>query len=70
MRKAITKVRERMTRKNIVWFAKTNVTSWVIQGSLIAVFSLVGMETMRAMVSAKVAAYVVFGVQCVKQARA
>lgn len=63
------KVKSRCTRKNAWWFAKTNVQSWVLQGLVVGLLTVVGVGAIAAMVSAKVAAYVVFAAQCVKAAR-
>lgn len=63
------KIRERLTWRNAKWFAKVNVQSWVIQGALVGVLTVAGVGTVAALVSAKVAAYVVFAGQCVQAAR-
>lgn len=69
MRKIIGKIRARLTRRNVLWFLKTNVQSWIIQGSIIGALTVCGVGTLAAAVSAKTAAYVVFAAQCVKAAR-
>lgn len=69
MRKVIKKAAAKLTWKNAKWFMVKNGQSWLIQGGLYGVLALVGVGTVSALVSAKVAAYVVFGVQCLNAAR-
>lgn len=60
-------IRDRLTRRNALWFAKTNVQSWVLQGVLAGLLTVAGVGAMAALVSAKAAAYVVFVAQCAQK---
>lgn len=62
-------IKKTVTRKNAVWFAKTNLQSWLLQGAVIGVLTLAGFGTVIAVVSAKAAAYAVFAGQCIKAYR-
>lgn len=63
------RIKAKLTRANAIWVLKTNVQSWVIQGSIAGVLSVVGVGAVSALVSAKAAAYAVFLVQCVSAIR-
>lgn len=69
MRKLIKKAGEKLTRKNAIWFAKVNLQSWVFQGLAVGLLTVAGVSALAAVVSAKVAAWVIFAAQCVKAAR-
>ena len=64
------RIRDRLTRKNVRWFLKCNVQSWVLQGAMVFGMSVCGVGAVAALVVAKGAAYAVFGVQCANVARA
>lgn len=70
MTKLWKKMTSKLTRKNCWWFFKANVLSWIIQGTLTGLLILTGIETMQAMISAKVTSYVVFVGQIVQARRA
>lgn len=70
MKKALKNLASRLTRKNVRWLVKTNVQSWVLQGALAGGLTLGGVGTVAALVTAKVAAYVVFVGQCYSAAKA
>lgn len=69
MRKFLKLVAERLTRKNVKWFLAVNVAGWVIQGAIFGALVVCGMESLPALVSAKVVNWVVFIGQCVSKAR-
>jgi len=64
------RITSKLTRRNLWWCVKVNVQSWILQGALVGLLSVVGVGTVAAIVSAKVTAYVVFAGQCVAAARA
>jgi flagellar basal body-associated protein FliL len=70
MKTLISKAAKKVTRRNAVWFLKTNVQSWVLQGVLVGLLTVAGVGAVAAMVSAKAAAYTVFLAQCVNAAKA
>jgi hypothetical protein len=63
------KIGSRITWKNAKWFMMKNVQSWVLQGAVAGILAVVGVSALASLVSAKVAAYVVFAAQCVNAAR-
>jgi len=63
------RITRNLTRKNAVWFVRVNAQSWVIQGVLIGLLTVVGVGGLAAMVTAKTAAWVVFAGQCLKAAK-
>ena len=63
------RIRDRLTRKNVRWFLKCNVQSWVLQGAMVFGMSVCGVGAVAALVVAKGAAYAVFAAQCVGAAR-
>jgi hypothetical protein len=70
VRNATTTLTAKLTRRNALWFLRTNVQSWVLQGALVGLLTLTGVGAVAAVVSAKVTAYVVFVGQCVMKAKA
>ena len=70
MKRLIRTAAARLTRRNALWFLRVNVQAWVIQGALVGLLTVCGLGTLHAMISAKVAAYVVFVGQCLQAARA
>jgi hypothetical protein len=69
VKRLIRKAKEKLTRKNVGWCVRTNVQSWVIQGATAGGLSVAGVAPLSALVTAKVAAYVVFAWQCTAAAR-
>lgn len=65
----MSRIKSKLNRKSVIWFVKTNVTSWIIQGTIAGVLSVVGVGAVSALVSAKAAAYAVFLIQCVQAIR-
>lgn len=63
------KVAARLTLANAKWFLAVNVAGWVMQGALYGLLIVVGMESLPALISAKVANWLVFIGQCVAKAR-
>ena len=51
------------TRRRIIWFVRVNVLSWILQGILVGILTVLGMSAIGAVVSAKVAAWIVFAWQ-------
>jgi hypothetical protein len=66
MRNLIRKALARCTWENAKWFARVNVAGWIVQGVLIGLLTLLGVGALAALVSAKVANWVVFIGQLVK----
>lgn len=63
------KVAARITRENVKWLAVVSVAGWVMQGAIFGVLVVFGVENLPALVSAKVANWVAFALQCVCKAR-
>jgi hypothetical protein len=66
MKKLIRKTLARCTWKNARWFARVNVAGWIVQGVIFGLLTLIGVGALAALVSAKVANWVVFIGQLVK----
>ena len=62
-------VAARLTWKNAKWFLAVNVAGWVMQGAIFGLLTVCGMESLPAIISAKVANWLVFIGQCVAKAR-
>lgn len=63
------KFSSKLTRANAVWFMKTTVLSWVIQGVIYGLLLALGMGAIQSIVTAKSSAWAVWLVQCVRAAK-
>lgn len=62
-------VAARLTVKNAKWFLAVNVAGWVMQGAIYGTLTVCGMESLPAIISAKIANWLVFIGQCVAKAK-
>lgn len=70
MKNFIKAVAARATWKNAKWFLAVNVAGWVMQGVIFGLLTVCGVESLSALISAKVTNWLVFIGQCVAKARA
>lgn len=70
MKSFLKTVASRFTKENVRWLVAVNVFGWVMQGAIFGALVLFGASELPAMISAKVANWIVFAAQCVAKARA
>lgn len=63
------KLAARLTRDNAKWFARVTLAGWAMQGLVFGGLVVCGLDNLPAMVSAKVANWVVFFAQCAAKVR-
>lgn len=66
MKKLAAKLWGKVTWTNAKFLIRTNVQSWVMQAAVTGTLSLVGVDSLYALVSAKVSSWAVFVWQCVR----